>query len=276
MRRLKQTWIAAALGMSVWMTACAGAASETATQEGAVDEESQGAIREAVAENDQAQEQPERDKTQETERTEPLTVEPVRETLNMTHFDNCTFAAGFKPQQIHQDESNVIITLTVYDYEHFHKADIDELQTGDTLLIDGKECLITSIDRQESGRIEINGGPAQGGEELRMVEEDSFYGSEMAVGRSYHKLGEVTLQMDENFVLTDDSDPDTPPQVYTAEELFAIRDRLIGEFKPYNTAGSCLLLICGCILFYGVFLPWAVKGIIQLCRQAAGYLSARA
>lgn len=28
--------------------------------------------------------------------------------------------------------------------------------------------------------------------------------------------------------------------------------------------------------FYGVFLPWAVKGIIQLCRQAAGYLSARA
>ena len=115
MRRLKQTWIAAALGMSVWMTACAGAASETATQEGAVDEESQGAIREAVAENDQAQEQPKRDKTQETERTEPLTVEPVRETLNMTHFDNCTFAAGFKPQQIHQDESNVIITLTVYE-----------------------------------------------------------------------------------------------------------------------------------------------------------------
>lgn len=54
-----------------------GAASETATQEGAVDEESQGAIREAVAENAQAQEQPERDKTQETERTEPLTVEPV-------------------------------------------------------------------------------------------------------------------------------------------------------------------------------------------------------
>ena len=53
MRRLKQTWIAAALGMSVWMTACAGAASETATQEGAVDEESQGALCEAVAENDQ-------------------------------------------------------------------------------------------------------------------------------------------------------------------------------------------------------------------------------
>ena len=82
MRRLKQTWIAAALGMSVWMTACAGAASETATQEGVVDEESQGAIREAVAENAQAQEQPERDKTQETERTEPLTVEPV---LSLIH-----------------------------------------------------------------------------------------------------------------------------------------------------------------------------------------------
>ena len=98
----------------------------------------------------------------------------------------------------------------------------------------GKNVSLLRIDRQESGRIEINGGPAQGGEELRMVEEDSFYGSAMAVGRSYHKLGEVTLQMDENFVLTDDSDPDTPPQVYTAEELFAIRDRLIGEFKPYE------------------------------------------
>ncbi len=39
--------------------------------------------------------------------------------------------------------------------------------------------------------------------------------------------------------------------------------------------GGCLLLICGCILFYGVFLPWAIKGIIRICRQAAGYLSAR-
>ena len=136
---------------STWMTACAGAASETATQEGAVDEESQGAIREAVAENDQAQEQPKRDKTQETERTEPLTVEPVRETLNMTHFDNCTFAAGFKPQQIHHDESNVIITLTVYDYEHFHKADIDELQAGDTLLIDGNVSLLRLTDRSLGG-----------------------------------------------------------------------------------------------------------------------------
>ena len=49
------------------------------------------------------------------------------------------------------------------------------------------------------------------------------------------------LQMDENFVMTDDSDPDTPPQVYTAEELFAIRDRLIGEFKPYKESSSTIL-----------------------------------
>ena len=42
--------------------------------------------------------------------------------------------------------------------------------------------------------------------------------------------------MDENFALTDESDPDTPLQVYTAEELFAVHDRLSGEFKPYNTA----------------------------------------
>ena len=44
----------------------------------------------------------------------------------------------------------------------------------------------------------------------------------------------------------------------------------------FAAEGSCLLLICGCVLFYGVFLPWAVKEIIRLCRQAAGYLSARA
>lgn len=236
MRRLKQTWIAAALGMSVWMTACTGAASGTATQERTADGENQGANREVVAENDQTQEQPKREKPQETERTEPITIEPIQETLNMTHFDNCTFAAGFTPQQIHQDGSNIIITLTVYDYEQFHKADIDQMQVGDTLLIDGKECYITSIERQESGQIEINGGAARGGEELRIVDANSFYESEMAVGKSYHKLGEVTLQMDENFVLTDDSDPDTPPQVYTAEELYAVHDRLTGEFKPYNTA----------------------------------------
>lgn len=236
MRRLKQTWIAAALGMSVCMTACTGAASGTAAQEETAGGENRETNREVVAENDQTQEQPRGEKPQETERTEPITIEPIPETLNMTHFDNCTFAAGFTPAQIHQDGSNIIITLTVYDYEQFHKADIDAMRVGDTLLIDGKECLITSIDRQESGRIEINGGPAQGGEELRMVEANSFYESQMAVGNSYHKLGEVTLQMDENFALTDDSDPDTPPQAYTAEELYAIRDRLTGEFKPYNTA----------------------------------------
>lgn len=236
MRRLKQTWIAAVLGMSVWMIACTGTVSGTAAREGTADGENQEANREVVAENDQTQEQPKREKPQETERTEPITIEPIQETLNMTHFDNCTFAAGFTPQQIHQDGSNIIITLTVYDYERFHEADIEQMQVGDTLLIDGKECYITSIEYPEPGRIEINGGPAQEGEELRIVKADSFHESKMAVGKSYHKLGEVTLQLDENFALTDNSDLDTVPQIYTAEELYAVRDRLPGEFKPYNTA----------------------------------------
>lgn len=235
MRRLKKEWIAAALGMSVWMSACTGAASDTAAKEGAAEVESQEADHEVVAENDQTQEQPKLEKPQETERTEPITIEPIQETLNMTHFDNCTFAAGFTPDQIHQDGSSIIITLTVYDYEHFHKSEIDQMQVGDTILLDEKECRITSIERQESGLIEINGGLSRGGEELRVETSHFFYEAEMAVGNSFHKLGEVTLQMDEDFVLTDDSDPNTPPRVYTAEELFAIRDHLTGKFKPYNT-----------------------------------------
>lgn len=57
-------------------------------------------------------------------------------------------------------------------------------------------------------------------------------------------------------------------------EHFAMGLMFIG--LGITAEGGCLLLICGCILFYGVFLPWAVKGIIRLCRQAAAYLSARA
>lgn len=57
-------------------------------------------------------------------------------------------------------------------------------------------------------------------------------------------------------------------------EHFAMGLMFIG--LGITAEGGCLLLICGCILFYGVFLPWAVKGIIRLCRQAAGYLSAKA
>lgn len=55
---------------------------------------------------------------------------------------------------------------------------------------------------------------------------------------------------------------------------FALGLMLIG--LGITAAGVCLLLICGCILFYGVFLPWAFKSIIRLCRQLAENLSARA
>lgn len=147
-------------------------------------------------------------------------IEPLPGTLDLNRLYDCQFAAEFHEGDAVLDDYGITIHLTVYDYEKFDMADIANMQPGDTLVIDGQEMEVKTVEQNENGSITVNGGLEEGGCDLFTDEDGFYYEAIMDVGKSYYEIGEVTLPVNaEEFILNDDSDPSNQGQVFNAKDL---------------------------------------------------------
>ena len=68
-----------------------------------------------------------------------------------------TVAASFGAEDISEKDGRMGIPLTVYDYDVYDMADIAQLAVGDTIIVDGKDMVVTSREDKD-GFVTINGG----------------------------------------------------------------------------------------------------------------------
>ena len=80
-------------------------------------------------------------------------------------------------------------------------VDIAQLAVGDTIVVDGKDMVVTSRE-DENGFVTINGGLEQGGVDLTSDDSGVYYAVGLDDAKSYHELGKVTVPVAEGFVLT--------------------------------------------------------------------------
>ena len=113
------------------------------------------------------------------------------------------------------------ITFTLYDYEQFELSEINNLGYGDTIVIDGDEIEIETIERNELDEIEINGGhgsgvvlTTDGGGVLYVKDSDGL--------KTYQEIGEFTIEISDDFTYVDSSDIDGEPIIYNKEDLAGI------------------------------------------------------
>lgn len=78
---------------------------------------------------------------------------------------DATVAASFGADDIPETDGKTELTLTVYDYDIYDMVDIAQLAVGDTIVVDGKDMVVTSRE-DENGFVTINGGLEQGGVDL--------------------------------------------------------------------------------------------------------------
>ena len=145
-------------------------------------------------------------------------VEPLPETLDVNALTDATVAASFGAEDISEKDGKTQITLTVYDYDVYDMVDVAQLAVGDTIVVDGKDMVVTSREDKD-GFVTINGGLEQGGVDLTSDDSGVYYAVGMDDVKSYHELGRITVPVAEGFVLTDNADPEHPDETYAASDL---------------------------------------------------------
>lgn len=172
------------------------------------------------------------DTVQQTEAEEQKKVEPAAKTIDVNNLDNAAFAARFTKEDL--DENNGEITFTVYDYERFGADDINTLKAGDVIVVDGNETTVTDVSA-DGMCVSVNGGIEQDGYDFYLGEDGFYFESSMDDAKMYQEIGTVTFPVAQEFVLTDDSDPENQGKTYQAEELFTDFDAIGGSFVANNT-----------------------------------------
>ena len=164
-------------------------------------------------------------------------VEPLPESLDLNALTDATVAASFGAADISEKDGKMEITLTVYDYDVYDMVDIAQLAVGDTIVVDGKDMVVTSREDKD-GFVAINGGLEQGGVDLTSDDSGVYYAVGMDDAKSYHELGKITVPVAEGFVLTDNSDLEHPDETYAASDLAKL-----AASEPGFTANNTLATI---------------------------------
>ena len=164
-------------------------------------------------------------------------VEPLPETLDVNALTDATVAASFSAEDISEKDGKTQITLTVYDYDVYDMVDVAQLAVGDTIVVDGKDMVVTSSEDKD-GFVTINGGLEQGGVDLTSDDSGVYYAVGMDDVKSYHELGRITVPVAEGFVLTDNADPEHPDETYAASDLAKL-----AASEPGFTANNTLATI---------------------------------
>lgn len=164
-------------------------------------------------------------------------VEPLPETLDVNALTDATVAASFSAEDISEKDGKTQITLTVYDYDVYDMVDVAQLAVGDTIVVDGKDMVVTSREDKD-GFVTINGGLEQGGVDLTSDDSGVYYAAGLDDAKSYHELGRITVPVAEGFVLTDNSDLEHPDETYAASDLAKL-----AASEPGFTANNTLATI---------------------------------
>lgn len=182
----------------------------------------------------ETEQQPDSAQTAETQQPaqEAKRIEPLAESLDLNALTDATVAASFGAADISEKDGKMEITLTVYDM-----VDIAQLAVGDTIVVDGKDMVVTSREDKD-GFVAINGGLEQGGVDLTSDDSGVYYAVGMDDAKSYHELGKITVPVAEGFVLTDNSDLEHPDETYAASDLAKL-----AASEPGFTANNTLATI---------------------------------
>ena len=165
------------------------------------------------------------------------TEQPAQEAKRVEPLADATVAASFGADDISETDGKTELTLTVYDYDIYDMVDIAQLAVGDTIVVDGKDMVVTSRE-DENGFVTINGGLEQGGVDLTSDDSGVYYAVGLDDAKSYHELGKVTVPVAEGFVLTDNADPEHPDETYAAANLAEL-----AASEPGFTANNTLATI---------------------------------
>ena len=194
-----------------------------------------GAKEEAAEVPEQAVEAVEEEKEEVTE--EAAKISPLPTTIDMNALDNCTLAVSFEEGDAYVDDTGAMqLDVTVYTYDLYDMVDIANLKEGDTIVIQGNEVAVETVETLESGLVFINGGMENGGYDLWHGDSGVYFEHGYNDAKSYYPLGEATIRVSTEFEFVDSSDLDKGEVTYYPGDFLTDDAGILYHFVPNNTS----------------------------------------
>ncbi len=208
--------------LALMLTACSSGTSTTADAETTAEAEVSAETEETAESESEAESEAEESSTEadETAATEgAVTVTPEANALGIDGSqDDVTFAVSFTADDITKDGDTYSISYTAYAEEAFDNFAVEALKAGDTIVLGGESVLIDTVEIKD-GFVTINGGIEEGGYELMTTDDMFYYQIGMSDIRTYETLGEATLPVSADCVITDSSENPEEAKTITMEDV---------------------------------------------------------
>ena len=159
-------------------------------------------------------------------------VEPMVPEYDFDALADGTYPVYFDPA----DLTDGTLSFTVYSEDVFDIVDINTLEVGDVLVVNGIPFAIETLERDDD--ILINGGLDNDGLTLRAFEEDNCWKVVMEDDFStYTERGDAALPLADNAAFTDNWDISKEPVTVSGAEAVAeeITGTAMDYFSPLNT-----------------------------------------
>lgn len=164
---------------------------------------------------------------------ETLKVSPLASDIDVNAITDADLAASFDAASLHTEGDTMTLDVKVYDFVKYDAAEVAQLKVGDTIVADGQDMVITSI--EDGDGYTINGGYDQGGLSLASLEGGLLYAYGADDAKSYYEVGTVTLPLSTGCKLLDSSDPVGDEIKVTTADLAAFLAEDTVTFRPGNT-----------------------------------------
>lgn len=163
-------------------------------------------------------------------------IQPLARTLDIVNLENCTVAVSLKEGDAYVDDTGVAqMKVTVYDYDRYDLVEISQLTVGDTLVIRGEDVTVSSLERDQSGEVKINGGMEADGYTL-VTDEDGVYFERLASdAHAWQELGTAVIRLSSEFLFTDSADPGQGETTYYPGDFLIPNGGIVYDFTPNNT-----------------------------------------
>ena len=167
---------------------------------------------------------------------EATVIAPLPTTVDVNALDNCTVAVSFEEGAAHvNDEGSMMLDVTVYTYDLYDMVDIAGLKAGDTIVIQGNEVAVETVETLASGLLLINGGMENGGYDFWHNDSGVYYEQGMNDAKSYYPVGEACVKVSADFEFKDSSDPANEVTYFPGD--FLTEDAgIVYNFVPNNTS----------------------------------------
>ncbi len=202
----KYTWMALVLSLSLALSACgsAPAPAQSSTSGAASASAAQGRV-----------------------------IEPAGFSQTLDGFTDGELSVSFHTADIGEADGRRTLSMTVYAYALYDAAELSTLSAGDTLVVDGTGIPVQSV-TDSDGYLTVNGGEETGGVTLAAGDGGTYFIVGMDDAKDYQELGNLTLPLEDDCLITDDSDLSAPGKVLSVSALAALSGSE-DHFVPYNT-----------------------------------------